>query len=340
VSKAVREMSSQVRLCCIHESCRHIPLTIGSTAAECANGHVFHFAPNTKIPVFQTLSEGASEYSIIDAAIKHDNAFKWLYQTFQTNEKELRQGLVDRLSLRPGMKVLIVGAGSCEDLPFIVSALGGQGEIHCQDISAHMLLEGEKRHGRSVGGTEITLTFSVSDVKSLPFQDQTFDIAYHFGGVNVFGDIRRGLSEINRVVVDGGKVLISDEGIAPWLQNTEFGRMMTANNPLYGSVVPIDSLPDAVTQAEISWILQGCFYVIEFQSSHKQIKVDIDVPHVGTRGGSIRTRYYGVLEGISPEIKTKIYTEAERRNLSRVELLEKLLLQGLDTLPRADTDVE
>jgi ubiquinone/menaquinone biosynthesis C-methylase UbiE len=309
-------------------------------SAECPNGHVFHFSPDGKVPIFQSLAEGESEYSIIDAAIKHDNAFKWLYKTFKTDEKSVRQGLVDRLDLSPGMRVLIVGAGSCEDLPFVAASLNARGEIHCQDISAQMLLEGIKRHKAGVDGEEITLSFSVSDVKSLPFQDQSFDAAYHFGGVNVFGDIRKGLSEINRVVVEGGKILICDEGVAPWLLNSEFGRMMAINNPLYGSMVPMDSLPDTITDAEVSWILQGCFYVIQFRASHKQIEIDVDVPHIGSRGGSIRTRYYGQLEGINPEIKTRIYAEAQRRSISRVEFIEKLLLQGFEQLPKTDSDAQ
>lgn len=331
-------MSGQIRLCCIHKSCRYNPLALSDTSAECSNGHAFRFAANSKVPVFQSLDEGESEYSIIDAAAKHDNAFRWLYQTFNTDEKKLRENLVGRLALKPGMKVLIAGAGSCDDLPFIVTALQGRGEVHCQDISSQMLLEGVRRHGNCAGGSAVSLSYSVSDVKSLPFADKTFDAAYHFGGVNVFGDIKQGMAELNRVVVEGGTVLISDEGTAPWLQNTEFGKMMAVNNPLYGSKLPIEELPATVSQAEISWILNGCFYVIEFKSSHKHIEVDLDVPHVGIRGGSIRTRYFGQLEGVSPEIKSKIYAEAQRLNLSRVELLERLLKNGLDAITSVESD--
>ena len=334
------QMNTTISLRCTHESCAHSSLVFGDMSAKCTNGHTYPYALNTKIPIFQSLVEGESEYSIADAAQKHDNAFKWLYRTFKTDEKSVRQNLVDRLALKPGMKVLIVGAGSCDDLPFIVSALQGKGDVHCQDISAQMLLEGVRRHERCAEGSAVSLSYSVSDVKALPFQNETFDAAYHFGGVNVFGDIAQGLLELNRVVVEGGKILISDEGTAPWLQNTEFGRMMAVNNPLYGSKLPIDSLPPTVAQAKISWILQGCFYIIEFVSSHRDIEVDIDVPHVGIRGGSIRTRYYGQLEGISPEMKARIYEEAQRLKLSRVEFLERLLQSGLANLLPMTSDAE
>ena len=52
---------------------------------------------------------------------------------------------------------------------------------------------------------------------------------------------------------------------------------------------------------------------------------NIDIPHVGRRGGSIRTRHYGQLEGIDPKLKNKFYRYLENKNISRVEFLEKLL---------------
>jgi hypothetical protein len=79
----------------------------------------------------------------------------------------------------------------------------------------------------------------------------------------------------------------------------------------------------------VAWELCNCFYVIEFTVSGVPLPIDIDVPHVGRRGGSIRTRYYGQLEGVDPGLKNRIYAQAEQLGISRVEFLESLLREGL-----------
>jgi hypothetical protein len=75
--------------------------------------------------------------------------------------------------------------------------------------------------------------------------------------------------------------------------------------------------------------LSNCFYVIEFSVSDRPPPINIDVPHVGTRGGSIRTRYFGQLEGVDPDLRDRIYAQAERLGISRVEYIELLLRGGL-----------
>jgi len=81
---------------------------------------------------------------------------------------------------------------------------------------------------------------------------------------------------------------------------------------------------------KLSWELSNCFYIIEFQASTEPLPVDIDVPHLGKRGGTIRSRYFGRLEGVSPNLRDRIYEEADRRGISRVAFLESALLAALD----------
>ena len=56
--------------------------------------------------------------------------------------------------------------------------------------------------------------------------------------------------------------------------------------------------------------------------------------HQGLRGGSLRTRYYGQLEGVAPDLKEKIYQLAKDEGISRVELLEKFILNGINKCTR------
>jgi SAM-dependent methyltransferase len=242
------------------------------------------------------------------------------------------------LQLRKGDRVLITGAGTGNDLPHIARRLMDGGEIYAQDIAQEMLLAGAERFRPEALRHGVTLHFSVSDAANLPFADGYFDAAYHFGGINLFADIRRGIAEMNRVVRDGGKVVIGDEGLAPWLRNTEIGRMLARNNSLYSCEAPLAFLPETARSPKLSWELCNTFYVIDFSVSTEPLPIDIDVPHVGTRGGSIRTRYLGQLEGVDPQLRDQIYAEAERRGISRVEYLESVLRSALSQSGRKRRD--
>lgn len=311
-------------------TCTRAPLTQGSDGVVCPDGHFFAYAHGTDVPVFASEPEGSNEYSQENAAEFHDNALRWVFNTFQTDEEGLRERLIARIGLMEGERVLITGAGAGNDLPYLVRALGGRGEIYVQDIAKEMLLAGLSRYKSELEETGVTLHFSVSDATNLPFNDGFFDAAYHFGGINLFPDIAKGIAEMNRVVKSGGNVVIGDEGLAPWLVDTELGRMLINNNALYGCTAPLEALPATVRNVKLSWELSNCFYVIEFQASTEPLPIDIDVPHIGKRGGTIRSRYFGRMEGVSPGLRDRIYEEAERLGMSRVAFLESALHAALD----------
>jgi ubiquinone/menaquinone biosynthesis C-methylase UbiE len=315
---------------CTEPACARVPLIQGPDGLRCPNGHFFAFVPGTNVPVFASEPEGSNEYSRENAAEVHDNALRWVFRTFQTDEKDLRERLVARIGLKKGQRLLITGAGAGNDLPYLVHELSGMGDIYVQDIAKEMLLAGVSRYTSELAGSGVELHFSVSDATNLPFADGFFDAAYHFGGINLFPNIAKGIAEMNRVVRPGGNIVIGDEGLAPWLVDTELGRMLINNNALYACSVPLASLPVTVRNVKLSWELSNCFYVIEFQAGTEQLPIDIDVPHVGKRGGSIRSRYFGQLEGVTPTLRDRIYEEAERRGISRVAFLESALRAALD----------
>lgn len=322
-------MSNPSSYRCPEPACAHVPLKEQANGLACPNGHHFPFAPGTDVPVFASEPEGSNEYSKENAAEFHDNALRWVFATFQTDEQGLRERLIARIGLKKGDRVLVTGAGAGNDLPYLVRALSGEGEIYAQDIAKEMLLTGVTRHRKEQAASGITLHFSASDATNLPFADGFFDAAYHFGGINLFPDIAKGIAEMNRVVKSGGNIVIGDEGLAPWLVDTELGRMLINNNALYACTAPMSALPATVRAVKLSWELSNCFYVIEFQACADPLPVNIDVPHLGKRGGTIRSRYFGRMEGVDPALRDRIYKEAERRGVSRVAFLESALRASL-----------
>lgn len=327
-------MKKYYSYCCTEVGCHKAPLSQNPKGLLCPNGHFFPFATGSNVPVFASEPEDANEYSRINAAEIHDNALRWVFSTFETDEASLRERLIARLGLEKGARVLVTGAGAGNDLPYLVRALSGEGEIFAQDIAKEMLLAGVSRYQAELSGSGVALQFSVSDATNLPFSDGYFDAAYHFGGINLFPDIAKGISEMNRVVKPGGVVVIGDEGLAPWLMNTEYGNMLVTNNPLYACNPPLSALPNTARSVKLTWELSNCFYVIEFSVSNTPLPINIDIPHVGRRGGTIRSRYFGQMEGVDPALRDRIYFEAERRGLSRVEYIESVLRASLSETDR------
>lgn len=321
-------MNSQSFYCCPEAGCGRPFLTVDGDGLSCPNGHHFPFLPGTDIPVFAREAAGVNEYALENAAEVHDNALRWVFATFRADEDGLRRRLIARLRLSEGQRVLVTGAGAGNDLPYLAKALG-TGEIHAQDIAQEMLLAGVLRHRAPMEAAGVKTSFSVSDAASLPFPDGHFDAAYHFGGINLFPDIAKGIAEMNRVVRPGGAIVIGDEGLAPWMRDTELGQMLVTNNALYAREAPLALLPATVRNVRLSWELNNCFYVIECEAGVEAPSIDIDVPHLGKRGGTIRSRHFGRMEGVDPTLRDQVYEEAERRGMSRVAFLETALRASL-----------
>jgi SAM-dependent methyltransferase len=251
------------------------------------------------------------------------NFLDWLFASFDENEGEFRRRLISRLRLTPGKRVLVTGCGLGEDLPFIAEAIGAVGALYAQDISRSMVLQANRNFAGSCQILEAN--FSVGDALDLPFADDFFDAVFHFGGINLFGDMPRAIAEMARVTLPGGRVVFGDESVAPWLRTTEYAKVAVANNPLWASPLPLDCLPIGCDDVNCTFVLGNCFYVIDFMVTTTGPKMNIDVPHRGRRGGTARTRYFGQLEGVNPHTRQIAAEAAERAGISMHEWLERAI---------------
>lgn len=279
------------------------------------------------VPIFSRQSQGINEFSIIDAAEIHDNAMNWLHQTHGTSEEWLRNKLVSEIpqvaSQNP--RILVTSCGAGNDLAYLLARFP-TGIFYVQDIAYEMLESAISRNIEIL--SPLQFYFSVSDACDLPFDDEVFDIVYHFGGVNLFPDVKKGIEEMHRVAKADGAVLFGDEGIAAFLYNDEIAEVLIKNNPLYQCECPHAFIPPFVAQFKLQYLFNNCFYLVTYikKTAHS---IDIDVSHIGRRGGSLRTRYFGQLEGVSPELTKRVYEKASELGLSRVDFLEELLARGL-----------
>jgi len=255
---------------------------------------------------------------------RYSNELDWLYATFGEDEPSFRRRNLEKLKIRSGQRILITGCGLGSDVRPIAEAVGAQGSVYAQDLAPEMVFSTAKSVGAfpfDVGNIHL----SVSDAENLPFADGFFDGVFHFGGINLFDDIRLSIHEMARVTKPGGNVVFGDESVGPWLRDTDYGRAAICNNALWKVGTPIDLLPANATDVNLTWVFGNCFYLISFQVSVDGPYMNMDVPHIGPRGGSMRSRYFGQLEGVSAASKRCVIEDAKKKQISVFQWLEETI---------------
>ena len=255
----------------------------------------------------------------------YDAIMDWVYKSFYEDEETVRSKVIDLLELSPTSRVLETGAGTCRDSAHILRRLGPDGELYAQDLSPEMLTLGRKRveESKTGRGPRPRTEFFVGNAAHLPFPDRCFDAAFHFGGINLFTDRRAAIAEMARVVCVGGKVVFGDEGVAPWLRQTLHGEILMNSNKLYRFEPPTEFLPESARDAAVRWFLGNAYYMVDFRVGDGPPRLDLDLPIVGRRGGTHRTRYYGALEGVTVQAKALAEKAARDSGLTLHEWLDR-----------------
>lgn len=266
-------------------------------------------------------NQSLSMYDQKDSTEVYHNFLDWLFKTFNEDERSFRLKLINKLRLSKGNKILITACGLGDDIRPILELFGSDIEIYANDLSAEMVLSASQQ----IVTNQKNVFFSVCNAQYLPFGDDFFDAAFHFGGINLFDNIKMSVGEMSRVVKPGGRVVFGDEGIGPWLKETDYGRIAINNNKLWAYPAPIDLLPTNCEEVNLTWVLGNCFYVIDFVVLEKEPFIDMDIPHVGRRGGSMRTRYFGQLEGVTERTKQFVLEDAKNKGMSVHDWLEHVI---------------
>jgi ubiquinone/menaquinone biosynthesis C-methylase UbiE len=259
-------------------------------------------------------------------AHEYDRGNDAMFKMLLCDEDPVREGMIDALQIGPSSNVLEIGCGTCRD----TTRLRARGAtVYAGDLSREMLAIGRQRL-QEAGADFRHLRLFRGNAMRLPFVDGSFDAAFHFGGLNLFPDIGGALTEMARVVKPGGRVVAGDEGVGPWLSGTQFAKILKNSNPLFSHSAPIEKIPLNARDVMCRWILNGSFYLITFQVGLCEPELDLDVEFPGWRGGSHRTRYFGRLEGVSPELREIVVKQAASEGLSISAWLEKTLRKAAD----------
>jgi demethylmenaquinone methyltransferase / 2-methoxy-6-polyprenyl-1,4-benzoquinol methylase len=116
-----------------------------------------------------------------------------------------RERAADRAELAPGQAALDVCCGTGDLALALAARVGVEGEVLGCDFSEPMLdLAREKAAARGLG----QVRFEWADALELPYKDGRFDaVSVGFGARNL-ADLDRGLAEMTRVLMPGGRLVI------------------------------------------------------------------------------------------------------------------------------------
>lgn len=179
----------------------------------------------------------------------------------QSNEAVFRRTLVQLLKLKPRSHVLEVGVGTGSNLSYIFEFAEGV-MVDGIDLSPRMVGLCARHHLAQRQG----LRLAVANAEHLPYPDEVFDAVLHFGFINEFGSPARGIAEMVRVVKPGGRVVISDDGIPPYLRGLPWAKALISVNPSFGFDPPLDLLPASIANLEVRWFA-NVFYIISFSKT-------------------------------------------------------------------------
>ncbi len=237
------------------------------------------------------------------------------------NENKVRKEMVSELRLKSNSRVLELTCGTGRDSMHIAELLDSSGELFVQDLSEAMLRQCRMK----LKNVSVPVEYSIGNATNLPFPDNYFDAVYSFGGLNVFDDISRSLKEMVRVTKPNGRIVVGDESMPPWLYGSEFGKTLLNANPLFKFRVPLECLPVEARDVNLKWVIGGVYYLISFAVGVGEPVANFDLEIPGRRGGTLRTRYAGQLEGVTEETKKLVLKAAEKEKISVHQWLERTL---------------
>jgi demethylmenaquinone methyltransferase/2-methoxy-6-polyprenyl-1,4-benzoquinol methylase len=120
-------------------------------------------------------------------------------------ERHWRPAVVEALAVQPGETILDLAAGTGTSSAPLAAA---GAHVVAADLSLGMLAEGRRRHP--------DLTFLLGDALNLPFADASFDAVTISYGLRNVEDTLAALTEIQRVVKPGGRLVICEFSTPTW----------------------------------------------------------------------------------------------------------------------------
>jgi len=172
-------------------------------------------------------------------------------------EARLREYL-DELEVKEGDRVLEVSVGTGRNLQFLPRTA----QYFGLDISWGML----KQCQLNMRKWNLDISLFMGNAECLPFKKESFDVVFHFGGINFFNDRAAAIREMIRVAKPGTKFVIGDEN-EELAQRYENLPVMDGwyGNRAQAITAPVDLLPPEMQEVRVKDISGGDLYCLSFR---------------------------------------------------------------------------
>ena len=150
-------------------------------------------------------------------------------------------GLLAAADLRPGERVLDVACGTGVIARLAAERVGPTGTVTAIDVAPDMIDVARA----NPTPTDAAIDWHVGDATSVPFDDGTFDAVLCQMGIMFMADRAAAVAEMRRVLVPGGRVVVSTPGaIQPPFVVLEQAIVEHISADLGGFVRAVFSMPD------------------------------------------------------------------------------------------------
>ncbi len=166
-----------------------------------------------------------------------------------------RNEVMRRLKLKSGAYVLETGMGYGENFLWLKRHMESP-NLFGLDIQREMMAN----CARNLDRWGIRAGIVRADAVQVPFRDNTFDVVFHLGAINLFSDKKSAIEEMIRVSKPGTHIVIADE-------TEKAGRLFNLfTGPADRIIPPIDLIPESMKNIAMETIWRGYGYVIEFDT--------------------------------------------------------------------------
>lgn len=240
---------------------------IVETTLFCDKGHTWPVQNGIPSLVFPPITaedmKWIKEYD--EMAENYDETVKQYDEWLGTNLMKEREAFTQFITIEGPARIIDVSVGTAANFEALHNHFKGKQmgrfDLHGLDVSTGML----KVSKRKMEALSIDVSLIHGSVFNIPYEENTFDIVIHSGGINTFSDIPKALKEMLRIVKPKGFVIVTDEGLSPEVRNSPRGREILKANSLFAARPPLEHVPDNIKDLEVSYVLNGTFYQMVFR---------------------------------------------------------------------------
>lgn len=183
-----------------------------------------------------------------------------------SSDRAIKTKYLDLLGIKPGDNVLEVAVGTADNFLYLPDYATYSG----LDISYGMLTMA-RRHLKK---WKIPAGLYQGEAEHLPFASESFDVVFHVGGISLFNDSRKAISEMIRVARPGARLMVVDDNEASPGRaghKNPFSPLPGMNESAEDSLVKM--LPVGMQSIEVRRLFDDMLYCLTFQKPEKSLKI-------------------------------------------------------------------